>query len=308
MPTQNQLAAQGTITGIRHTEISAEEIHTRIVLKGCPLDHPWREDGLNSSVNAEIQWHPEDCIYCQQCEQSCPRGCLHMTDDGLQIDQENCTGCGECTKTCPALALEMVGQITTAENLIHTLLERNYSLSRKISQISIGGGEPAMQPAFCADLLFQINQAGLQAILETSGMAPFEDLLPLLKSPSEVRFELICINPELHRHLTGCGNLLIFENLVNAAAEIHPPARLIIRTPLLCGQTTQPKELANIGDWIQVNLGDSCHTWELFEPGYACTDPPKLTRKEISRALKSAKRSGFPSAKIILSGQLPEVE
>ena len=296
-----QPAAQGTILEVKHLPIlDGEQLHTQVILKGHPLPTSWRSPTLHHTVDPELHWNPEVCIYCQQCDRVCPKGCLHQGDDGLEIDHLCCDTCGECLKECPSKALEIIGIKTTAGDLLHKTLKQNYSTARKITQISITGGEPGFQTAFVADLLFQIEQAGIPTILETSGLASFEDLLPLLSRPIQISYELITPGEDTHQHLTGYGNSLILENLVQVADELTPPTTLVVRTPLIRNQTATKAALELTGDWLSTHLDQRCHRWEWFEPQSTCQELDDFSNQEWMQMNNWAEEINFPIKKIRL--------
>lgn len=294
-----QPTAQGTILEVRHLPIlDREQIHTQIILKGHPLPTSWRSSTLHHTQAPELHWNAEVCIYCQQCDQVCPKGCLHQSDEGLEIDHECCDTCGECLKECPSKALEMIGIRTTAGDLLHKTLKQNYSTSQKISQIMITGGEPGFQTAFVADLLFQIEAAGIPTILETSGLSPFEHLLPLLSRPVQISYELITSDEQAHRRLTGYGNSLILENLVRVADQLSKPTTLVVRTPLIRNQTATQAALQLTGEWLATQLGRQCHRWEWFEPHSACQELDEFSDQEWVQINTWAAATAFPFEKI----------
>ncbi|MEJ2511656.1 MAG: 4Fe-4S binding protein [Anaerolineales bacterium] len=129
-------APQGTVLSVDHLPLlKGEKIDTHIVLKGHPLPVLWRNSSLHHTTAPELTWKPDNCLYCQQCGEVCPKGCLHITDDGLQIDHEKCDACGDCVKECPSMSLQMLGNRTTAGDLLHKTLKQNYSTAEKIGQI-----------------------------------------------------------------------------------------------------------------------------------------------------------------------------
>ena len=56
--------------------------------------------------------HPENCIGCLFCVETCPVNAITFTTVGderiLRIDPNVCSGCGMCVKNCPTFALTMV--------------------------------------------------------------------------------------------------------------------------------------------------------------------------------------------------------
>lgn len=43
---------------------------------------------------------------CTRCAEVCPEQAIHLTENGVQIDQQLCTECGSCIATCPTGALQ----------------------------------------------------------------------------------------------------------------------------------------------------------------------------------------------------------
>lgn len=287
-PPLHHLAPTGTVLKVEHRPLSKEgEINTHILLKGHPLPVPHREEDLHATPNPQLAWYPDRCIYCQQCQVACPRGCLHQTEEGMEIDRDACTACGTCAKECPSMALEIQGMVTTAADLLHKTFKQNYAVSRKIRHVTIGGGEPGMQTAFCADLLFQLSAMGIPTTLQTSGTAPFEHYLPLIAYPARIEYELITTNPTLHQQITGYPNEAILDNLLQFAQEIYPATQLVIHTPLLPGLNTSEAQLGQTARWIRENL-PRLPNWALFEPRYICEDASHLSEQTLAAIYRTA--------------------
>ena len=196
------------------------------------------------------------------------------------------------------MSLKILGNRTTAGDLLHKILKQNYGTAEKICLITITGGEPGMQSAFCADLLFQIETAGIPAVLDTSGLAHYDHLLPLLSRPVQIRYELISANNQLHTHITGYGNSLILQNLKKVSQEIHPPSKLIVRTPLIPDKTATEVEIHQTGKWLADHVMPNCHVWELFEPKIVCDEIFTFSDQDWTHIRSWAEGSGVPAEKI----------
>ena len=294
-----QPAPQGTILGVEHIPTThGEKIHTRILLKGHPLPTLWRGADIHLTCAPELHWDADRCLYCQQCDQVCPKGCLHQGDAGLEIDRIHCDTCGDCVKECPSKALEMIGLRTTAGELLHKTLKQNYPTARKICQMTICGGEPGWQSAFCADLLFQIAAAGIPSRLDTSGQAAFEGLLPLLAIPDQINFDLVSPNRDTHLQITGQDNHLILENLLKVCQEITPPTSLQVRTPLIRSQTATEAEITRTGNWLAEHLLPHCLHWQLFESQPFGSQTDAFQQEEWQQFGRWAKSAGFSAHNI----------
>lgn len=292
-------APTGVILKVDHKPHTVEgEINTHILLKGHPLPAPHRDESHHLTTSPELTWHSQSCIYCQQCQLACPRGCLHQTEDNLEIDREICTACGTCVKECPSLALEITGIQTTSADLLHKTFKQNYTIARKIKHVTIGGGEPGMQMAFCADLLFQLSAMGMPTTLQTTGTVPFERYLPLIPYPETIQYELITTDSALHQQITGYDNQTILENLLLVSTEKTTSTQLVIRTPLLAGQNTSAEKLRLVSSWLLAHFPYP-PAWELFEPHSTCEEIVPLTVHEFKTIFTSV-TAHYPARQVRL--------
>ncbi len=93
--------------------------------------------------------------------------------------------------------------------------------------VSFSGGEPLMQAAFLEAVLERLK--GLHVVLGTSGFAPAEDFLRVVRRCNLVLFDLKLMDTEAHRRWTGAHNQLILDNL-ERLADLGVP--YLIRVPL----------------------------------------------------------------------------
>ncbi len=49
------------------------------------------------------------CLRCGGCVGVCPVQALHLTENGVIIDEERCVECGNCEKICPVGAISLDG-------------------------------------------------------------------------------------------------------------------------------------------------------------------------------------------------------
>ncbi len=276
-------APTGVILKTEHRPHTIDgEFNTHILLKGHPLPSPLRDASIHHTTSPELKWREKYCIYCQQCQLVCPRGCLHQTEDGLEIDRDACTTCGTCVKQCPSMALEVVGAPITAAELLHQIFDQNYAIARNIKHVTIGGGEPGMQSDFCADLLFQLSAKRMPTTLQTTGTAHLENYLPLIPYPAIIHYELISTDSTLHDQICGYGNETIMENLLRISEAKPTHTFLVIRTPLLRGQNTSSERILQTSSWLKAHF-PLLPKWEIFEPTYACEHIHPLSMDEFGQ-------------------------
>ncbi|MBI4792438.1 MAG: glycyl-radical enzyme activating protein [Deltaproteobacteria bacterium] len=193
-------------------------IRTVVFFKGCPLCCPWCHNPEFIAGRPEIAFYPERCIGCGDCRDLCPETALTV-DRIARLDRSRCTGCGLCAAQCPARALEQVGKIFAVEEL-DALLRRDilfYETSG--GGVTLSGGEPTAQLAFCGELLQRLHRQGIHTAMETNGLFVWDDFrAACLDHLDLILFDVKIADPDTHRRITGVDNTLIFANLARLAA------------------------------------------------------------------------------------------
>ena len=233
-----------TLGHILHLQrLSTEDgpgIRTTVFLKGCPLSCAWCHNPEAISPRLQIQWFAERCLGCRTCVETCPNKCLHMTDAGLIIDRDRCDGCAACGLACPSGALEALGRLLTAEELLQGL-----------------------------------RAAGMHTALDTCGLCPPATLDRLLPHTDLVLFDLKLLDSKAHQQWTGAPNSRILDNL-RLVADFRDgrsrPVDLWIRTPLIPGATVGDENLRAIGQYLAANLQRRVTRWELCAFNNLCRD------------------------------------
>jgi len=125
-----------------------------------------------------------------------------------------------------------VGRWVTVEGLMPEI-ERDMPFFRRSGGgVTLGGGEPAFQPAFALDLLKACQERGINTAMETSGYAPWRVISELSRYLDYILFDIKHIDPVQHKRLTGVSNLRILNNLGKLC---RVRSHLIIRYPLIPG-------------------------------------------------------------------------
>lgn len=133
-----------------------------------------------------------------------------------------------------------VGTSYTSADLA-AILNRQAPLLQEIGGVTFSGGEPLMQAAFVADTIARLKD--LHVTLDTSGYAPQDDFLMVVRQCDLVLFDLKLMDAEVHRHWTGCDNQPILRNLAALVAAKIP---LVVRVPLIPGVTDSDENLRAI--------------------------------------------------------------
>jgi pyruvate formate lyase activating enzyme len=224
-------------------------IRTVVFFKGCPLRCPWCHNPEFLAGRPEIALHAERCIGCGDCLDLCPEAALHV-ERTVRIDRGRCTGCGLCAEACPARALELAGRRYGVEALMAILRRDRLFYGASGGGVTLSGGEPAAQLAFCAELLAKLHGAGVHTAMETSGYFAWEGFgAACLPHLDLVLFDVKLAEPARHRRITGVDNELILANLHRVAAA--RPDDVIARIPLIPGYTADRENISGIAELLR---------------------------------------------------------
>jgi len=250
-------------------------IRTTVFLKGCSLHCAWCHNPESISIKSYLQWFEQLCIGCQTCVLSCPNESLSMENGKLRIDRNRCRTCGVCVNACPANALELLGKRTTVEEMSQELLKDSAFFKKSSGGVTLSGGEPALQPEFCAALLNSLQEQGIHTALDTCGNVPRKNLAMILPYTNLVLYDLKIMDTREHQRFTGAGNELILENLIWLGAYLKqefPEVKIWIRTPLIPGASASKQNLQAIAIFLNENLNGKVERWELCAFNNLCRD------------------------------------
>lgn len=266
----------GLITDIQR--MSTEDgpgIRTTVFFKGCSLQCAWCHNPESISAKPQIHWIGNRCIGCKTCLEVCPQSALAFSQAGNRIDRRLCTGCGLCAQECPAAALELLGRHWTLQELIAELIKDRTYFEKSGGGITLGGGEPTLQAAFCRHLLKGLKERSIHTALDTCGMCTQSTLAGLLPYTDLLLYDIKEINPQKHQHFTGSSNEKILENLVYVRQWMQSsssPKELWIRTPVIPGATATEENINGIGRLLARNLNGRVTRWDLCAFNNLCRD------------------------------------
>ena len=156
-----------------------------------------------------------------------------------------CTVCGRCEAVCLGTALKRIGKRVRPEEVVAVAVEDSAFYEQSGGGVTLSGGEPLYQPAFCLEVLKQLKAAGLHTALDTCAFVPRAALEAALPHTDLFLVDFKHSDSEEHRKLTGQPNGLILENLRFLSGR---NARMEIRIPLVPGCNDSDGNLERTGE------------------------------------------------------------
>jgi pyruvate formate lyase activating enzyme len=234
---------------------------------------------------------------------ACTQGAINFTAEGPRTDRGKCQNCGKCAEACPAGARELVGKYMTAEE-VSSEVERDMSFYRSSGGgVTVGGGEPTMQPGFLAEFLETCHGRGIHTALDTSGYVAWRTMEEVLKHVDMVLYDIKLMNRAKHAEYTGVSNDLILENARRIAGKGIP---MVMRVPVIPGYTDGEDNVNGImefaGGLETVARVDLLPFHRLGEPKYRKLDrncelegiqpPPDEHMQKLRRLVESSGLQG----------------
>ncbi|MBQ9584162.1 MAG: glycyl-radical enzyme activating protein [Bacteroidales bacterium] len=194
-------------------------IRTTVFLKGCTLRCEWCHNPESQSFLPEILLNAQRCIGCGACDDVCPEGVAKAILADASVRQANCPpGCRLCADACPAGCLEVAGRSTGASEIIDEVMQDEAYYRNSGGGMTLSGGEPLAQPAFCLELLRAATGRGLHTAVETSGNGRKEDFLATAPYVDLWLWDIKLMEPNLYSQYTGGRLQTMLDNLEAVAA------------------------------------------------------------------------------------------
>jgi len=229
-------------------------IRTLVFFKGCPLRCLWCCNPEGQNPWPEIAYFEKECIKCYRCVAACPNNAIIIEPDGsLRTLKERCTNCGSCTKVCPTNARRLIGKWVTVDEVLKVVSKDMVFYRRGGGGLTLGGGEPLMQPEFARELLQRAKyEYGLHTAIETSMYSSPEVMLEVLKYVDFIFADIKHIDPESHKKLTGVDNRVILNNIRLCVERfVSEGKEFVIRVPIIPTLNDQKENLLSIANFLK---------------------------------------------------------
>ncbi len=281
---------EGTVFSIERFSLhDGPGIRTTVFLKGCPLSCIWCHNPEGRRAGPQLRYFAQECIGCMACVQACPNGVHTFTDGVHRVDFSRCKACRACENVCVAGALRVEGHRMSAEAVISEVLKDRIYYGEE-GGLTISGGEPLLQTAFCVRLARLAKENGISVCVETAGDVPREALEAMRDCTDLFLYDYKMSDEEKLRRYTG-GNLgRILDNLAYLAAH---QARVVLRCPIICGINDDDghfRAIAALSQRLGIrevelmpyhNYGKG--KWEQIGEPYALADMETVSKQEGAR-------------------------
>lgn len=250
-------------------------LRTTVFFKGCPLNCSWCQNPESISGKQEIEWLGSRCMGCHICLNSCPSGALSTADNEIRIHREKCSSCYMCAENCPTLAIELKGKKISLDTLYEEIIkDKAYYDAGSQGGVTLSGGEVLLQADFAESLLRRLKGIGIHTAIDTCGLCSRETLDKVIPYTDLFLFDLKLMDALKHKEYTGVSNEKILSNLVylSKILSTYPTKKLWIRTPIIPDYTDSFKNIKEIAEFIQSQVGQVVERWELCTFNNLCRD------------------------------------
>ncbi len=226
-------------------------IRTVVFMKGCPLKCIWCSSPHTQNKIMEVINDTDKCGKCGACIEACPKKAVQRSEEEeIRIDRNHCDGCGVCAETCAYQALEMSGKRYTVDGLFHEIEKDIPFYRRSNGGVTVGGGEPTMQPDFVTAFLTRCKEQHIHTAMESCGLATQKIWTSIMDHLDLLYVDIKHMQEDIHQRITGASNRQILAN-VQMATERVPT---ILRIPVIPGLNDDQDNLARTAQFAS-NLG-----------------------------------------------------
>ena len=187
------------------------------------------------------------CNDCGECVDVCPSGALTLSTLGtVQWAEASCQGGDKCLSICPYDSTPKARYVEVAD-----LLTRIRRAAPFLSGITVSGGEATQQTEFVHSLFSALKADPdlrlLTCFVDSNGAAEPAVWNTLADTMDGAMIDLKCLDPAIHRNMTGQSNEMVMASIV----QLHAMGLLYeVRLLLLAGVNDDPALLQRTTAWL----------------------------------------------------------
>jgi len=231
-------SARGLITDtIAFSSVDGPGNRFVVFLQGCNFD----------CIACHNPYTINVCNDCGECLTTCSTGALTFGADGhVAWNEAVCDGTDTCIATCSWDATPKA-----RPRQVDELLADIRRAAPFLSGITVSGGEATQQVAFVHALFSAIKADPalhhLTCFIDSNGEAPREVWSRLAPVMDGAMIDLKCLDPEIHRVMTGKPNDQVLESIrfLDALGKLFE-----VRLLLIPGLNDDPELLRGTADWL----------------------------------------------------------
>jgi YjjW family glycine radical enzyme activase len=197
-------ATQGLITDtIAFSNVDGPGNRFVVFLQGCNFD----------CIACHNPYTINLCNHCADCVAACPSGALGFSSaGGVEWSPGTCTGTDTCISVCPWDSTPKATRMSVADLLVEIRHAAPF-----LSGITVSGGEATQQADFLRELFGAVRAdhalAGLTCFVDSNGAADRSTWTSLLLTMDGAMIDLKCLDPQIHRAITGQPNDQVLDSI-----------------------------------------------------------------------------------------------
>lgn len=275
-------------------------IRSTVFMKGCNMRCLWCQNPEGLTTRVHLVHDSLKCIGCGTCLKSCTRGAITDSGSGLKYNA-NCERCLACADRCPSLAIRVVGERVTVEQLVKKLLRDKPFYDQSGGGVTFSGGECLLQSQFLLEVIPRLKEEGIAVCIDTAGSIRPEIFGAVATQADLILYDLKVMDDSLHKKLTGVSNQLVLENAAWLGGAGIP---VWVRVPVVPGYTDSEKNLEEIASFLKQHMGgvervdllgynDLCaNDYAMLDIEFPIIEVPRVKESKMLRLQEIIARSG----------------
>lgn len=282
-------------------------IRTLVFFKGCPLRCIWCSNPEGINPKPQVKYIKMKCNGCGKCVDVCPENAIKPTEErGLAIDPALCSLCGKCAEVCPTQAKAMCGETYSLEGLFKRVKRDAVFYKASGGGVTLGGGDPLMQPDFAEKFLALCQENGLDTAIETEAYCSFDALAACAAHCNTIHIDLKGWDEATHKEVTAVSNKRILENIKKLDEWLDTREEkplFIVRLPMLPDTNFRLEDMPQVGAFLKSlknlsyaeilpfhNLGE--HKYEQIGLSYPLYGRNNLKSEDVAEFAEALREAG----------------